>query len=252
MPIGGAKNVEYKQGHSVRFDVSSVLDQLHIKNEQTLVIGPGAADQTHLSLNGELVFNMTLDQYNKVITQRSYSSVISEEDEPCQSLYQPKTCGPFQHIMISSKDGTQSPILIEIDVHERLTTEHEEENNFISVIRRSLKQYSKEPIALGGIFRVEKGTIKAHIMPDFVNEDLTTKKQVDEWLKFYDMDAPLNCVSVLLTEDINNAGFRLEHSHFFSDHGQAGHYHFDITPKEVHYHGYFMVCNEAIIIDPVV
>ncbi|UJR25060.1 hypothetical protein I4U23_006420 [Adineta vaga] len=251
--LGGAKNVELQQGHSVRFDIASVLNQLNIKNEQTLVIGPGAADLTHLSINGELVFNMTLDQYNKIVTQRSYSSMIpNENDEPCQQLYQPKTCGPFQHIMISTIDRQQSAIMIEIDVQERLNDEHEEENNFISVIRRSLKQYSKEPIALGGIFRIEKGTIKAHVMPDFVNEDLTNKQQVDQWLKFYDMHAPLNCLSVLLTEDINNAGFRLEHSHFFSDHGQSGHYHFDITPKEVHYHGYFILCEEAIIVDPVV
>ena len=195
---------------------------------------------------------MTFDQYNRVCVQRSYSSILSEDDKPCQNLYECKTCGPFQHIMISHNDKTVSPILIEIDVQERLTAEHEEENNFISVIRRSLKQYSKEPIALGGIFRVEKGTVKAHVMPDFLDEDLTTKTQVDQWLKFYDMNAPLNCFSVLLTEDIDNAGFRLEHTHFFSNHGQAGHYHFDITPKEVHYHGYFIVCEEAVIVDPVV
>ncbi|CAF2900281.1 unnamed protein product [Rotaria sp. Silwood2] len=250
--LGGAKNVEFKQGHSIRFDISSVLDQLRIKNEQTLIIGPGAADGTYLCCNGELVFNMTLDHYNRVITQRSYSSIITKEEQPYQNLYQAKTCGPFQHMMISSIDHTKSTILFEIDVQERLSDENEEENNFISIIRRSLKQYSKEPMALGGMFRIEKGTIKAHVMPDFANEDLIVKEQVDQWLKFYDMQAPLNCLSVLLTEDIDNAGFRLEHSHFFSDHGQAGHYHFDTTPKEVHYHGYFILCNEAVIVDPVV
>ena len=213
------------------------------------MIGPGAGDLAHLSVNGELVFNMTLNQYNKVLTQHSYSSVISNDEQACQSLYEPTTCGPFQHVMISSTDQKSSSILIEIDVQERLNDEHEEENNFISVIRRSLKAYSKEPVALGGIFRVEQGTVKAHVMPDFLNEDLTTKEQVDNWLKFYDMQAPLNCFSVLLTEDINNSGFRLEHTHFFSDHGQAGHYHYDITPKEVRYHGYFLLCNEAVIVD---
>ena len=195
---------------------------------------------------------MTFDQYNRIITQRSYSSVIGKDEKPCQNLYKAKTCGPFQHLLISSIDRTESTILFEIDVQERLTDEHEEENNFISVIRRSLKQYSTDPIALGGMFRVEKGTVKAHIMPDFVNEDLITKKQVDQWLKFYDMTAPLNCLSVLLTEDIDNAGFRLEHSHFFSDHGHAGHYHFDTTAKEIHYHGYFILCREAVIVDPIV
>ena len=248
--LGGAKNVEMKQGHTVRFDISSALTQLKIANEQTLVIGPGAADRTCLTINGELIVNMTVDRYNKVVTQRSYSAIVSQ-GEAEQNTYQPHTCGPFQHLMISSIESIPSSILVEIDVEERQTEEHEEENNFISVLRRSLKDYSSKPMGLGGIFRVEKGTVKAHVMPDFVDENLTKKHDVDQWLKFYDMKAPLNCFSVLLTEDINNAGFRLEHSHFFSDHGEAGHYHFDITPKDVHYHGYFIVCNEAIIIDPV-
>ncbi|CAF5138675.1 unnamed protein product, partial [Rotaria magnacalcarata] len=80
--LGGAKNVEFQHGHSIRFDMSSVLDQLHINNKETLVIGPGAADGTYLNTNGELVFNMTLDQYNKVITQRSYSSIVTQEEQP--------------------------------------------------------------------------------------------------------------------------------------------------------------------------
>lgn len=248
--LGGAKYVEYKQGHSVRFDMSSVLDQLHIKNNETLVIGPGAGDLTHLSVNGELIFNMTFDQYNKVQVQRSYSSIVTDDNQAYQAEYQPKTCGPFQHVMISSVDKTKSSILIEIDVQQRLSDENEEENNFVSVIRRSLKQYSNEPMALGGVFRIEKGTVNAHVMPDFLDEDLTTKEQVENWLKFYEMHAPLTCTSVILTDDINKSGFRLEHSHFFSDHDQAGHYHFDTTPQEVHYRGYYLVCNEAVIVDP--
>ena len=242
--------MELKQGHSIRFDVSSVLDQLHVRNEQTLVMGPGAADQTYLSTNGELVVNMTFDRYNKVRTQHSYSSIVSKGDA-CQAEYQSKNCGPFQHLMISSIDESKTSLVFEIDVQERLESEHQEENNFVSVIRRGLKQYSDEPIGLGGIFRIEKGVVKAHVMPDFVHEDLTTSQQVEQWLKFYDMNAPLSCLSVVLSDDIGKAGFRLEHSHFFSDHGQAGHYHFDITPKEIHYHGYFTICHEAVLIDPV-
>ena len=250
MFVGGAKNVEYKQGHSVRFDLSSVLDQLQISNEQTLVVGPGAADRTHLSINGELVVNLTMNEYNKVTRQRSVSAIVSE-GKACQSAYQPHTCGPFQHLLISSIDPSQSAILVEIDVQERLTADHDEENNFISVLRRTLQSYSNQPMALGGLFRVEQGVVNAHVMPEFLDEDLTSKDQVEQWLKFYEMHAPLNCFSVLLTEDVNKAGFRLEHTHFSSEHGQAGHYHFDITPKDVRYRGYFLLCNEAVLVDPV-
>ena len=70
--------------------------------------------------------------------------------------------------------------MFEIDVKERLTDEYEEENNFISVIRRGLKQCSTDPMALGGIFRVEKGTVKAHVMPAFLDKDLTNKQQEEK------------------------------------------------------------------------
>ena len=238
------------QGHEVRFDIGSVLNQLRVRNQETLVIGPGSTDKSYTTVNGELICNMILDQYNRILHQRSYSSIVSET-EAIQSCYKEKNCGPFQHLMISSLDQSESKFLIEIDVQQRLTNELKEENNFISVIRRGLKTYAKHPMALAGLFRVEKGIIKAHVMPDFIDEDLKTKQQVDDWLKFYDMQAPLNCLSVLLTEDINNSGFRLEHTHFFSDHGQAGHYHYDISPEDVHYRGYFTICQEAVIVDPV-
>ncbi len=29
----------------------------------------------------------------------------------------------------------------------------------------------------------------------------------------------------------------MEHTHFYSEHGEGGHYHNDTTPEEVEYHG---------------
>ncbi|CAF3787945.1 unnamed protein product, partial [Rotaria sordida] len=111
---------------------------------------------------------------NEIFCQLGKFSIVTKEDEPYQNFYQPKTCGQFQHILISSTNCAKSTILFEIDVKKRLTDECKEENNFISVIRYSLKQYSKEPMVLEGIFRIEKGIIKVHVMPDFLNEDLIT------------------------------------------------------------------------------
>ena len=34
---------------------------------------------------------------------------------------------------------------------------------------------------------------------------------------------------------------RMEHFHGFSDHGDGGHYHYDTTPDDVQYVGYFNV-----------
>jgi hypothetical protein len=42
---------------------------------------------------------------------------------------------------------------------------------------------------------------------------------------------------------------RVEHTHCFSAHGEGGHYHYDLTPKEVQYTGYFVVVEAMYRID---
>lgn len=42
---------------------------------------------------------------------------------------------------------------------------------------------------------------------------------------------------------------RVQHFHSFSHHGEAGHYHYDVTPDIVEYEGYFTVANEIYRID---
>ena len=42
---------------------------------------------------------------------------------------------------------------------------------------------------------------------------------------------------------------RVEHAHCFSSHGEGGHYHYDVTPEEVEYHGYYTVAEELWRID---
>jgi len=59
------------------------------------------------------------------------------------------------------------------------------------------------------------------------------------------MKAPLTCLSVFINNDRPKLGLRLEHTHFFSKHGDAGHYHYDTTPDEVSYEGYYVPCEEV-------
>lgn len=93
-------------------------------------------------------------------------------------------------------------------------------------------------------------------------KDLLSPEEVDQWLRFYEMKAPLTCLSVFISKDdsivilgvpndlLVNAGFRLEHTHFFSQHGDGGHYHYDVTPEDVEYEGYFIPCHKAYRISP--
>uniref|UniRef100_A0A2K5JP17 DUF1907 domain-containing protein n=1 Tax=Colobus angolensis palliatus TaxID=336983 RepID=A0A2K5JP17_COLAP len=74
--------------------------------------------------------------------------------------------------------------------------------NFVTCMRQTLeKHYGNKPVGMGGTFIIQKGKVKSHIMG-------------------FDL--------------------RLEHTHFFSHHGEGGHYHCDTTPDIVEYLGYFL------------
>ena len=87
-----------------------------------------------------------------------------------------------------------------------------------------------------------------HVMPDFSAQPLNTNEEKQKWLRYYDMSAPLVCLSVFHSYD-PGLSLRMEHTHCFSEHGEGGHYHFDVTPDEVEYEGYFQVAKVLYRID---
>jgi hypothetical protein len=54
------------------------------------------------------------------------------------------------------------------------------------------------------------------------------------------MKAPLTCLSVFVSNDLKNMNLRLEHTHFFLNHGDAGHYHYDTTLEEIKYKAFLV------------
>ncbi|OTF69076.1 ester hydrolase C11orf54-like protein, partial [Euroglyphus maynei] len=134
--------------------------------------------------------------------------------------------------------------VIEIIVEKRLGKE-----NFPESIQKILREnFPNKPISLGGVFIIEKGRTKLHIMPDFSPEPLRTNDDVDKWLRYFDMDPPLICLTTLHSID-PGLDLRMEHTHCFSDHNQGGHYHYDITPDIVRYTGYLQIVEAIYRID---
>ena len=41
----------------------------------------------------------------------------------------------------------------------------------------------------------------------------------------------------------------MEHTHCFSHHGDGGHYHYDVTPEEVSYLGYYAPAEKLYRVD---
>ena len=144
-------------------------------------------------------------------------------------------------------------------------------DNPITCMRKALiSQYgSDRMIGIGGVFQIQEGTIKRHVMPNFPNKDLLDMAQVNEWLKFYHVPLtssnPATCLSVFVNADPLNLGLRLDHTHFYQGHsaessagldghgtGHGGHYHYDTSPEIVKYVGYFSPAQYLARVDPAV
>ena len=142
-----------------------------------------------------------------------------------------------------------------------------DEGSLSQIIRRGLAELTengRKHTGMGGVFRVLKGKVRAHISPDFecIPFDYydTERNEVTrpDFLKFYDdMGPDLTCMSVLWTGDPENGALHLrptgEHTHFFSTSGKrhGGHYHFDTTPDIIAYEGYFYPAARVIRVNDI-
>lgn len=123
------------------------------------------------------------------------------------------------------------------------------EENFISAMRLACTQHFGDKIVgIGGAFLLKEGKAKQHVMDDFSKTPIHTDDEVNNWLKFFNMPAPLIAVGTFVTNE-TDLDLRLQHFHSFSKHGHGGHYHYDVTPETVEYEGFFNVGKRIIRID---
>ena len=93
-------------------------------------------------------------------------------------------------------------------------------------------------IGLGGLFNIGEGKAKFHVMPDFSPCPINTNevnnvlpdiilthlpylKDVNNWLKFYEVSSPLTVLSVFVSKD-PDLDLRVEHSHGWGLDGKQG------------------------------
>lgn len=122
--------------------------------------------------------------------------------------------------------------------------------NFTEAIRTVLlSEYgSEKPISIGGVFLINSGVAKLHIMPKHWPEEPSTNESVNnQWLKYYNISKhPLVCLSVFHSFD-PGYDLRMEHTHCYNldTEEEAGHYHYDVSPETIEYEGYFNVAQRV-------
>ncbi|KAL8191125.1 UNVERIFIED_CONTAM: hypothetical protein K2H54_068202 [Gekko kuhli] len=226
------------------YDLNVVAKEIQLPG--AFFLGAGAASSRIVGGNAELMPIVQAQKENKPATNGSYIARIKPKDggyllEKYSAKYDDCEFGLLANLYAS--EGLPGKV-IEVKANRRTG-----EQNFISCIRKALeKQYGDKPVGMGGTFVMQKGKAKIHVMPEFSTCPLNTDDEVNNWLKFFEMTAPLICQPVLVSRD---PGFdlRLEHTHCFSHHGDGGHYHTDTTPETVEYLGYFVPAEYLFRID---
>ncbi|XP_075051102.1 ester hydrolase C11orf54 homolog [Mixophyes fleayi] len=201
------------------------------------ILGAGAASHKSVGMNAEFIFSVQAESTTAAAVNGNFMASVNPADNSCllekyRDKYSDHDFGLLSNLYAcEGKPGK----VIEINVKRRTG-----KDNFVSCMRKSLKEhYGDKPVGMGGTFIIQNGKAKLHIMPrEFSACPLNTDEDVDRWLNYYDMKAPLICQSVFVSHD-PGLDLRLEHTHCFSHHGEGGHYHNDTTPDSVHYLGYF-------------
>ncbi|XP_043218843.1 ester hydrolase C11orf54 homolog isoform X1 [Amphibalanus amphitrite] len=205
-----------------------------------MLLGAGAGPWPHVGKNSEMIPNLSITEAGRC----NKSHVVSVEEGamvqtrlPADEARSALLCNMF----VSKGEPGK---VFEIVCEKRTGAD-----NFISCLRKALQaRYNERTVAMGGVFLIEAGKAKVHVMPDFCATPIRNDDDLNKWLRFYEASAPLVCCTSLLSTD-PGLDFRLEHTHCFSEHGEGGHYHCDTTPAGVRYRAYLQLAESAVRID---
>jgi hypothetical protein len=214
------------------------------------VFGAAMADMAILDGNsGEMISNVDPDGRNLSRVAR-----VGDELECILEPYPSTVCGPIANLFVSQGQPSE---LIQVDVKKRVG----DQISLPQCMRESLAPLVEgdNHIGLGGVFELKAGKIRSHVMPNYdclIDGYYDTDKEqvVKDFLQFYEHMGPqLLLFSALWTGDPSGGNLNLrasgEHTHFYHRDDaaqQAGHYHGDVTPDEVHYRGYFNLADQIV------
>jgi len=234
--IGGVLNMEFLKNNNIfHYDLNQIAKTTNLP----FFIGAGATKPSLAADkdNSEWIPNANVVS-GRFLSKEGY---VDKTGACCQADYPSPEFSSLCNLFCS--EGTPHTKVLFVKAHVRTGSQ-----NIISCIRLALaKYYPEKQVGFGGAFIIKKGKFKSHVMPGFPPCDVFGKDI--PWLKFYEVEAPVTCLSVFMNLDLHDDGARLEHTHFFSTRNDAGHYHYDLTPDTVEYEGYFTLADKFYRID---
>lgn len=246
MEFGGEPYAHNPKYRGTNVSVSEMLRASGIDGAK--VFGAAMADTAALDGNaGEMISNIGEQNLSRVAR-------VSPDKECISEPYPADTCGPIANMFVS--EGAPGDVVC-IEVKKRIS----EQMSLTQTMRESLASITgdKNHVGIGGVFELLQGKIKSHVMPNYDclvdgYYDVSQEQVVKDFLQFYDHMGPgLLFFTALWTGDPTGDDLNLrasgEHTHFYhpdTSIQQAGHYHGDVTPDDVHYRGYFKLADRII------
>jgi len=247
--VGGEPYMHDPKHLGAEFDYEEISKK--IGSEKSYALGAGSGAMSCLGGHcGELVINENL------ITSESKSIIarVGTNKECIAEKYTARKHGGLGNVYYT--DGVKGKV-IKIKIKGRSGDQGSLPQAMRKALTDNLPIKDNEHIALAGIFRILKGQIKSHVQPDYADikheyYDAKQMKCVKDFLQFYEPVGPeLQGYSVLWTGDPTGGNLDLresgEHTHFhsYTKENVAGHYHFDVTPNDIEYEGYFNIAKEV-------
>ena len=241
--VGGEPYMHDKRYIGAEFNYEEIAKL--IGSEKSYALGAGSGAMSCLEGHcGELIID------DNLITKDNKSIIakVGKNKECITEKYNGRKHGGLGNIFYS--DGKKDKVL-KINIKGRSGKQGSLPQAIRAALINQLNLKNNNHIALGGIFRILKGQIRAHVQPDYEDikheyYDPKLMKCTKDFLQFYEPVGPnLQCYSVLWTGDPTEGKLNLresgEHTHFydFKNKSCSGHYHFDVTPDEIEYEGYF-------------
>jgi len=247
--VGGEPYMHDPKHLGAEFDYEEISKK--IGSEKSYALGAGSGAMSCLDGHcGELVINENL------ITSESKSIIarVGTNKECIAEKYTARKHGGLGNVYYT--DGVKGKV-IKIKIKGRSGDQGSLPQAMRKALSDNLPIKDNEHIALAGVFRILNGQIKSHVQPDYADikheyYDAKQMKCIKDFLQFYEPVGPeLQGYSVLWTGDPTGGNLDLresgEHTHFPSSTKEnvAGHDHFDVTPNDIEYEGYFNIAKEV-------
>lgn len=202
------------------------------------VLGACAGSKHYVQVNSECIPNIRTEGDDKEqFRNETHIAKIDPSDGSCVLMHYQNELQGAEFTLLGNlflSEGKQGKVL-KVSVKTRTGSQ----GSLTTCMRKTLEANFETPVGLGGPFVQLAGKVRYHIMPDFSSCLLNSDADVENWLTFHEFGAPFVNMATLISKD-PGLDLRVEHTHGYSKVNKTGgHYHYDTTPQEIEYLGYF-------------